>query len=295
MAGVPTFENTAASLTLTTGFEIELTPGTANVVTDIQGWTKPASMRRTKTERAGAHGTFSERGLKDERLISVSGHFYAPSRAEAAAFTDRMAALLADGDEGLFTVNDADLGERWAKVYLSGDPDVVWEGGTDVFFTIDLSAPDPRKYGHKVITSTGIPTDGGGLAFDLFAGQPVGIGTPGILDFGPTGNPGTASFTNVGTADSAALLKVEGFAPGFTITEVESGRRLVYTAEVLKGQYLILNPNDATVKLNGYADRSEFLTIREWTRTEGGKTSTFFFQTDGPNARLTVEGVPAWW
>lgn len=291
MNELSTFATTAASLTLTTGEMLSLQPGTNQVLTSLEGWYSPAGTRRSGTERLWAHGSFSERGWREQRVISVGGHIYTDTRAAAAEMTDTLSAALADGTAGQFIVDDADLGRRTATVYITGAPTVSWQGGLDILFEIDMVAPDPRKYGELVTSSTPAASPGGGLVFDLFTGQNAGV-----LDFGDTGNPGTVTFENVGTADTAPVFTVTGYAPGFTITEVNSGARLVYSQTLAAGQSLVLNAADGSVLLDGYADRSAYLTRREWTRVNGKTRATYLFESPGnAGASLQIGAKPAWW
>ena len=284
-----TFATTSASLTLTTGGLLSLQPGTNQVLTDLKGWHDSPGTRRSSTPRLWAHGSFSERGWRAERVVTVAGYVYCASRADAAAMVDTLNAALADGTEGTLTVDDADLGKRWATVYMSGKPTVDWDGGTDIVFVVDMVAPDPRKYGDWAEASTRAAAPGGGLAFDLF--------TPsGVLDFGAAGTPGTVTLANAGTADAAPVFTVSGYAPGFTITEVATGARLIYSQTILAGQTLTLDANDGSVLLDGYADRSAYMTRREWTRIQGRASATFLFESPGNTGASMKVGVnPAWW
>lgn len=284
-----TFATTSASLTLTTGGLLSLQPGTNQVLTGLKGWHSSPGTRRASTPRLWAHGSFSERGWRSERVITVSGYVYCETRSDAAAMTDTLNAALADGTEGRLTVDDADLGRRWATVYMTGEPTVEWDGARDIVFVVDMVAPDPRKYGDWTSVSTPAASPGGGLVFDLFTS---GTG----LDFGPSGNPGTVTLTNPGTADTAPVFKVTGYAPGFTITEVASGARLIYSQTVPAGQSITLDANDGSVLLEGYADRSAYLTRREWSRIEGRSSATYLFESLGNSgASMTVGVNPAWW
>lgn len=286
-----TFTTTAASLTLTTGQLLSLQPGTNQVLTDLKGWHSGTGTRRSETQRLWAHGSFSERGWRNERLITLAGHIFTDTRAEAAHMTDTLNAALADGTEGTFIVDDADLGHRTAQVYMTGTPTIDWDGDRDIIFIVDMVAPDPRKYGALVTLTTGVAAPGGGLVFDLMAS-----GNLGVLDFGPAGTPGTVTFSNAGTADTAPRFTVSGYAPGFTITEVSTGARLIYADTVPAGQSVTLDASDASVLLNGYADRSGSLTRREWTRIPGSGSSTYLFESPGSSgALLTLEVPPAWW
>lgn len=296
---ISTIATTAASLTLTTGQQVDLRPGTNQVLTDLEGWWSGPGVRRPDTPRLWTHGSFSERGFREARIITVHGHAFADSRREAATLTDELNATLADGTRGTFRVEDVDLGARWAHVYLADAPTVVWDGNTDVTYAVDMIAPDPRKYADAAVLTTGPAAPGGALQFDLFAVRSEGgqatEGIPGVLDFGGIGSPGKVTFTNAGTADTAPVFIVRGPALGFTITEIASGRRLVYEDIVAPGQTLRLDASDGSVLLDGYADRSRALTRREWTRVPGSGAATYLFECPSADALLTLEVCSAWW
>lgn len=287
-----TFSNTTAALTLTTGYALDMAPGTERWVTDIKGWYSGAPMRRSKQEKTGRHGTFATRGLKDARIITVSGHHTAATRAAAAAFNDEINAFLADGLEGVLTVDDQDVGTRYAHVYLM-TPDVEWRGGRDVWFHLDLEAPDARKFAPAVPVSTGVARPGGGLMFDLFATDIGG------LDFGEAGDLGNVQVYNQGYAPADVTFRVQGppdytQAGNFTVTEVETGRVISWEGTILTGQELVLDGRMGTVVLEGTGNRSGGLTRAEWPEVPGRQTRTYQFEADG-DLTLTVEAAPAWW
>lgn len=286
---IDTFTTTAASLTLTTGEMLELQPGTNQVLTLLDGWFSPAGTRREGTARLWAHGTFSERGWRDQRVITLGGHIFTTTRTDAANMTDTLSAALADGTAGKFIVNDSDLGYREAEVFITGTPTVNWNGGLDIFFMIDMVAPDPRKYGLQITDTAGASAPGGGMVFDLFTSN-------GVLDFGDAGEDGTVTLENVGTADTAPVFTVTGYAPGFTITDVATGARLIYSETIAAGQSITLNAADGSVLLDGYADRSAYLTRREWTTIGPRTRATYLFESPGnTGASLTLGVSPAWW
>ncbi|QPO16947.1 minor tail protein [Arthrobacter phage Kittykat] len=166
---------TSATLELTTGENIQWgAPGSGSqlFMNNVKGWHGSSPIRRDKSDRLGAHGTHSERGWKDERLIQLDGAYVGTSPLDAEMKIQELAGLFGDGTEGKFTTNSA-LGTRWATVYLTGDGfDPIWTGRAQFKFTIFLLAPDPRKYGSSLWSpEIGIPTESGGLRFDLFSGQ----------------------------------------------------------------------------------------------------------------------------
>jgi hypothetical protein len=170
---------------------------------------------------------------------------------------------------------------------LFSEPDIGWKNDTTVTYQIQFHCPKPRKYGDAVTDQTGVATPGGALEYPL--DDP--------LDYGAPGDPGTATLRNTGTADTAPAFTVTGDMPnGFSITHVQSGNQLVYSDAVIAGQTLRLDAADGSVWLEGNADRSAKLTVREWVRIPKKTTATWLFESAGSiGAQMIVEMRPAWW
>lgn len=277
------------------GFTLGLAPGTQTIMTDLQGWYGSSKLRRDKTARTGQHGSHAERGFKDERLVTLRGHFFGTTRGQAAREAERLAAFLGDGTEGVLTIDDADLGSRWAEVYLVDDGvDCRWRGGDNFPFTIHMLSPDAKKYGTKLTSDAVTPqVPGGGLVFPLF-------GTPnsGKLDFGSGGSTGLASLANTGTADAFPVyrLTADTTPNGFTVTETTTSRRVVYSGNLVAGQELVIVTGEGSATLNGEAPREGNLVIAQFTPVPANGKSTWLFEApNAVNAKLVVEVTPAWW
>jgi hypothetical protein len=288
------FAHTAAALTLENGGVLGLAPGTNQVVVDIQGWLGSAGIRRNETDKLWQHGIFSERGYKTQRVLTLKGHIETQTRAEAANLCDSLAAIMGDGTLGTFTVNDIDQGTRWVPVQLAGAVEITWDSGLQVDVTVDMVAPDAYKFGLAASYSTATAAPGGGMDNDpsLFNNETD------VMDFGEGGTAGTVTIINAGTAPVPAVFTVNGYLPdggGFTITEVGTGRRLVYSAANLIEDRIVMDGNDGTVLLNGVSDRSDNLTVREWPLLTPGPNTYLFETTPGSSALLTVVAASAWW
>lgn len=274
--------------------------GRAAMVTNLEGWTGGGvAMRGKSTERSQAHGNFSERSYRGARLLSVEGHAWADSRKDAAEMVDDLNAFLAEGTFGTFRVVDPDVGTRWVRGKLTGTPEIDWDGLEDIDFAFDIECADPRKYGDAFTVTTSAPKDIGGLRFDLFGGAPLLDGKPtgavGVLDFGESPQDGTISYVHNGTADVWPVLRVAGPTPGFSITEAETGRRLVYGA-VAAHSVLWLDSRSGTARLENEQDRTTSLLRDEWFHIPGRSTRTYVFESpEGPEATMTLEVYPAWW
>lgn len=253
----------------------------------LTGWDDGPSVRRDRTDRMNAHGEFSERGWRGARLVTLEGDATCPSETVAALAAQQLAAVLGDGLDGVLEVTDTATVDMSAGAYLFSDPKVEWKNDTTATYQLQFLCPKPRKYGAAVNDQTGVATPGGALEYPL--DDP--------LDYGAPGDPGTVTLTNTGTADTAPAFTVTGDMPnGFTITHVQSGSRLVYSDAVLADQTLRLDASDASVWLEGNADRSSKLTVREWVRVPKKTTATWLFEATGSvAAQMIVEMRPAWW
>lgn len=127
-------------------------------------------------------------------------------------------------------------------------------------------------------------------------------GKAGILDFGETGDLGTITFTNEGTADTYPRFRVKGYTPWFVITEVETGRQLKYIGEVPMFQNLYLNAFNGSVYLDTpEAVRLQNLARAEWPVIPGRGPGvpltrrTYRFESpEGTEAELFMEVSSAW-
>lgn len=274
-------------------FNVRAPSGYLFKILRMRGWKGTPGVRRDSTPRLWAHGDFTEKGWRAARLVTIEGRAYLPTAEALREGHAVFSAALAEGNEGLLVVDDPIFGKLQATVSLGAGSDLEgWEVPGIYPFQLQVVATDPRKYGQTLAASTGTPVDGGGLGYDLYA-----VGSTGVLDYGVAGSPGTASIRNTGTADTAVAHTITGDIPaGFTITELGTGRRLVYAGAVIPGQVIRLDGEDGSVTLDGGTDRGAQLVRREWVRLGGKQTGTWLFEAPGStNALLTTEVKPAWW
>lgn len=253
------------------------------------GWGMGAGVETNDQPRPGSHGTIPGPVYRRERVLNLEGDLVANTRALAKQAEEQLAALLADGSTGTFTVDDPDLGTRTAQVHLSGTPlsDGANAGVGVVRWALQFTAPDWRKYGEPQTADTALPGGGTGLSYNL--AYPLDYGDPGVS--------GRLQFTNTGRAPSEPVFTVDpNMVGGFEITRVETGQRLRYEQPVLS--QMVVDCAAGTVTESGQR-RERFLTVREWPSVGAGETATFQFSTLGPEtttdaAHLSGTFAPAY-
>lgn len=187
---------------------------------------------------------------------------------------------------------------RWdVKVRRSALEDDPWAYaiGRQVA-SAQLLAPDPIAYGPGRVVSTGFPSESGGLKFDLFTD---GSTPTGWLEFGTPGSTGRNRVDNAGTAPLWVVHRVLGPTPegGFEIVDTVTGRRIRFVGTVPAGSVLEIDTAAGTATLDGVADRSGQLTIREWTPVPAGGSTEFAFLplSAATSAVLETAFASAWW
>lgn len=252
--------------------------------TDLTNWWGLPSVIGEADNIPGGHGRFKRsRIYRDSRDMVLTGHILADTNRELMAVRDRLEMALSEG-QGLMTVHTNTYG-TWSREVevelLTIDPD---HGREYVKFTVDLIAPDPRRYASpQTLGPVGLPVGIGGLR--LPQALPWNLGS--------TSEGSRLLVTNNGSIPSAPLIKVSGGFSSVTVSETYGGGRLHLPIPVAEGDFVLFDMDARTATLNG-ADVTRFMTSRQWTEVPAGGTREFRFdvtnKTGDPQmwAELTI-------
>lgn len=257
----------------------------------ITGWDEPPPVKGGATARSNADGSFDGPVYNDDRVVGWTGSVLAPDRiilAKAKATLSQVARALRAGADLVGHMDDGDYSVRAKRASGWNVAEMGWLGWQ---YQAVVTCADPYKYGLAVSAVTALPSPGpGGLVFPLFDGT-------GFLEFGASGNTGQVTLTNVGTAETYETFVVTGpVLGGLVITDVATGRRIVYADDVPMSGVLTIDPTTGHADLNG-ADRTGRLTVKQWWNVPDGVASTVQFATLGPPGQsgfLTVTLRPAY-
>jgi len=259
----------------------------------IDGWINGAGVNVDQTQRIVDHGQFYQRGHRTGKTLTIVGYIKG-ARSLIAEGIDRLNAVLADGDQGLFQFTDVSLGLRWTYVQLFGQPLIPWDGSPTVKYQLQLLASDPYKYGASSIASVpfGSAPAGAGLVHPLHSGP--------SLDYGAQGSTGTLTVNNAGSADASVKFTVTGPTPasGFVIADLSTGKSLRYLGAVVPaGSSVVLDSADGSVLIDGYADRLGETVVEAWPIVPAKSSRDFaFIPLGAPTASvMTAECIATYW
>lgn len=223
-----------------------VTPGAMRQVANadgLYGWPSPRSATRQRTER---HGSYDRSRWLGEKIVSLDGEMWDASIGAAFASFDTVLAAFYETlkTPGLLRWRRAGGGlALQAAVKLAGDiaPPLA-EGAALLKWQAQLRQADPRAYSQAATTIVGgdLSAAGGGGVFP--------IRFP--IAFGPSGG-GVAIVTNGGIADTPPIIRLYGPLTSPRALLVTTGEQVVLTGDIAAGDYLELDHQTATVRLNG--------------------------------------------
>lgn len=246
---------------------------------DLEGWDGLTDARGGGDPKPGTHGRFERRGLipREARPLTLKGFMLADDHPSLVATRDTLTAALAAGAGSMRVATTAGVWERWVEIEsFTPVPD---HGDRIVDFTIDLVAPDPRRYGPwQTVGPVSLPTVTGGVR--LPQAFP--------WNFGTVADGGRLMVPNAGSIPLYPRIRVQGGFEVVTVRDITDGRRLRLEWPVPDGDQVVLDSRVRRAEM-GSAEITRWLTARQWFEIGPGETHEFRFDVEGR------AGDPAMW
>lgn len=251
----------------------------------LQGWDS-AEVRSTVTQREAAHGAWMSPTYLGERVITLSGQLYAPTRDLLDAAVEQLLAAVPMDSFTTLTVYEAI--PKQAQVRQSGKPLITPLSDRLATWSLLVTAPDPRRYGTTLRTaSTGLPSTSGGLV--LPAATPWTMSATTVTGFIAAMNEGSiASLPMLTVAGPVQQPSIITLAPDGTT------QTLAYTQNLGAGEVLTLDCAAHTAVVGG-ASRRRYVS-GPWPQIPPGGSTQILFSAPvySATATLTAAWRPAW-
>lgn len=219
----------------------------------FDAWYTLSDSKSEIRERPSADGAFGiDRDWRSGLTLPVTGRFRGSTWPSMLA---ALQAVVAAGAPVTVTVTD-DLGVSSRTVNVRRFEPHPMPGAKLCYFDMILFAPDSRRYGPLVSTSTGLAVAGTGQPWPQVWPAPWGTG----------GTDGRITLTNSGSASTAPLLIVTGgLSAGVELVEVTTGAYLRLDRIIPAGSTVYFNTRTSRIYLDSPAnDISGFATRRDW-------------------------------
>ncbi|MFD9890640.1 phage tail protein [Amycolatopsis sp. NPDC059027] len=254
-------------------------------VTKEDGWSSGPGVRLELADRPQRDGSFDAPSFRAARVITLEGTAVAPDPDARERAKDRLAALLADGSVlAELTVQERTVSRR-ALVRLSAGTKVVDTTPVSFDWSVQLTAPDPLRYGADVHElSCGLPRPGPGITFPLKF----------PLVFGRS-EGGTLAIANAGSATAWPLWTITGPCTQPVIRNDSTGQWLAFSLSLFEGDALVVDVAARSVFLGGVSRRSALQPRSSWFGLPPGNTTIGFDAFDDTAAgALGVRWRDAW-
>ena len=248
-------------------------PDAGLIWSDLEGWWGLPDSRGEADLIPGEHGRFKRsKVLREARVLTLSGAIYAADNFGLVEARTRLEAALAEGIGSMRVATAASgVWERWVEIdTLTIAPD---HGRRWTTFTIDMLAPDPRRYGpEQVVGPVGLPVSTGGVR--LPQRMP--------WNFGTVSEQSRLLVPNSGAIKLHPFIDVSGGFNTVSVVDITSGRRLSLNWQVPEGSTLVLDSGARRATVDG-SDVTRWLTRRQWFEIPAGETHEFRFEVSAPN------------
>lgn len=235
----------------------------------IEGLYSLPSLKTEAEERTGKTGAFKPRTLDyNARVLTIHGRSRAKTREEHIALWEAINALHLTTQ----TIRVVDREDTFliAGIETEFPAGKVWRNAS---FTVTATCYDPFRYATEAqslflqsqsVIESGLDWgDGDGLIWPLDWGQSGMEGNTGII-------------RNDGNAIAYPTITITGNLPSGATIRDDLGRALVYDGPILPSVPLVLNCRDQYATVGG-ANRSQFLTYREWIDVAPGGDRTLSY------------------
>lgn len=265
--------------------------GDFRITNALTGWDDAAPSEVGIEPKMQQDGGWDAAGVLRPRVVGVTGEVVQASHAAAHAVRGELVSL---GPSTLhqLVVESTGVGRPLSALVRVTQPAVVeWLGPVRFRYSIQLTAPDPLKYGPVTFAKTGLSSSAGGtgLVYPLTYPRDYGI-APGVT-------PGALTVTNVGSSSYFPRLRIDGPVTNPVVTVSETGDRIAYTGTIAAGQWLDIDCARRRVLLNGQVSH-RYLTsfVGGWLAIPVGGASVSWTADDaGAAATLSVWAYEGAW
>lgn len=187
-----------------------------------------------------------------------------------------------------------DIG-RQVRVWQSASaPLVKWAGVNMLRFSLGLTSLSSYLYGLDPVSGvTGLPSSSGGMLFP-YRFEETGVSLSSWM-WSEEVVSGNVALSNVGTAPSPVMIRIDGPVLNPQISHVESGHVMAFNVSLGSGHYVTINGVTHEILIDGTDPAHGWVTRREWSQAEPGLNVWGFNAGEySAAARMTVSFYPAY-
>lgn len=259
------------------------------ILTKESGWFGSPAIKTARTDKPAARGLFRGNEFRGGRVMTIEGTLAAPNVNALRAAQRAIAGICPDPHAQYpLTVIDENGYGLYANVALDGEILTTPISALSVDFSLQLVAPDPRKFSSTPTTLTTLLASGGSGGVMYPVTYPVSYGVPGA--------PGAVTLTNNGTAEADPLCVLTGPLTNPSLIRGDTGDTVTYNGTLTATDTVVIDFGSGNVTLNG-VNRRPLVTALNWFSIPAQTSIDLLFRSANvaDTGRLSVTFGDAWY
>lgn len=260
---------------------------------DVSGLFDGAASTLQTEHKVMSDGWYGNLPRLQGRTITVEGHVIGRCTESCVNSWSAFKSVLDTGGM-LLTVRLGDIG-RQARVWQSSSaPLVKWAGVNILHFSLGLTSLSPYLFGLDSVSGvSNLPSSSGGMQFP-YRFEETGVSLSSWM-WSEEVLSGNVALSNVGTAPSPVMIRIDGPVVNPQISHVGSGHVMSFAMSLGWGHYVTINGVTHEILIDGTDPARGRVTRREWTQAEPGMNVWGFNASEySESARMTVSFYPAY-
>lgn len=235
---------------------------------DVSGLFDGVSSTLQTERKVMSDGWYGNLPRLQGRTITIEGHIIGRCTESCVASWNAFKSVLDTGGM-LLTARLGDIG-RQVRVWQSASaPLVKWEGVNILRFSLGLTALSPYLYGLDSVSGvTALPSSSGGMRFP-YGFEEAGVSLSSWM-WSENVVSGQVSLSNVGTAPSPVMIRIDGPVVNPQVSHIRSGHVMAFSMSLGSGHYATVNGVTHEILIDGTDPARGHVVRREWSQAEPG-------------------------
>nr|UVM92129.1 MAG: tail protein [Bacteriophage sp.] len=260
---------------------------------DVSGLFDGVSSTLHTESKSMSDGWYGNLPRLQGRTITIEGHILGRCTESCVNAWNAFKSVLDTG--GMMLI--ARLGDigRQVRVWQStSSPLIKWEGVNILRFSIGLTSLSPYLSGLDSVSGvSGLPSSSGGMQFPYHFEEAGGSLSSWMWSENIVS--GRVALSNVGTAPSPVMIRIDGPVVKPQVVHVESGHVMAFDMSLGFDHYVTINGVTHEILVDGTDPARGRVVRREWSQAEPGMNVWGFNAGEYSNAaRMTVSFYPAY-
>lgn len=260
---------------------------------DVSGLFDGVASTLKTSEKVMTDGWYGNLPRLQGRTITIEGHIVGRCTESCINSWNAFKSVL-DPLGMMLVARLGDISRQVQVLQSASAPLVKWAGVNMLRFSIGLTSLSPYLYGLEPVSgSSRLPKTSGGMLFPyLFDNDNV---SSSVWKWNEDVVSGQVSLSNVGTASSPAVIRIDGPVINPQVLHVGSGHVVAFDMSLGTDHYVTVNGLTHEILVDGSDPARGRVVRREWGQAEPGLNVWAFSAADySDTALMTVSFYPAY-